>query len=81
MRSIESDQVATKCGLARRGYHMDGKDCTLETSERAIICHTNPATYWQYVPLQDMLTSAEFYKADSWARACNGPCPAIHPQP
>jgi hypothetical protein len=60
MRSIESDQVETKCRLARCSNHMDGKDCSFESSESAIIRHTNPAPYWKYVRLQDMLTSAHF---------------------
>ena len=55
MRSIESDQVETKCRLARCSNHMDSKDCSFASSERAIICHTNPAPYWKYVLLQDMI--------------------------
>ena len=43
-----------------------------ESSERASICHTNPVTYWKYVLLQDMLTSAHFYRVGSWARANAG---------
>ena len=42
MYSFESDQVETKCRLARCSNHMDGKDCSFESSERAITCHTNP---------------------------------------
>ena len=68
MRSIESDQVETRCRLARCSNHIDGKDCSFESSERTIICHTYPATYWKYVSLQDMLISAHFY-SDSYDNA------------
>ncbi len=57
---------------------MDGKDCSFETSERAFIYHTNPATYWKYVLLQDMLISAHFYKVGSWARTIAGSCPTTY---
>jgi hypothetical protein len=79
MRSIESDQVVAKYWLARRGNHMDGEDCSFETPERAIIGHTNSATYWQYVLLQDMLTSPDFYRVGSWTGTRTGFFPTSCP--
>ena len=52
--SIESDQVDTKGRFARSSNHMDSKDGPFAASERAIICHINPAPYWEYVLVQDM---------------------------
>ena len=72
MRSIQSDQVETKCRLARSSNHMDGKNSSFSSSERAIMCHTNPTPYWKYILLQDTLTSA--YKAGSRARNVVNPC-------
>jgi hypothetical protein len=76
MRSIESDQVEAKNRLTRCSNHMDGKDCSFESSEKAIICHTNPATYGIYILLQDMLASAQ--KVGSWARVYNSSCPTTY---
>jgi len=73
MRSIKIDPVETKYWLARCSDHMDGEDCSFESSERAIICHTNPAAYGIYFLIQHRMTSA--YKADSLAITCNGSCP------
>ena len=51
---------------------MDGKDSSFSSSERAIMCHTNPTPYREYILLQDTLTSA--YKAGSRARNVANPC-------
>jgi hypothetical protein len=70
MHFFESDQVETKYRLARYSNHMDGKDCSFESSERAIICHTNPATYWKYA-----FTGRYFHAAVLEARrACRHRC-------
>jgi hypothetical protein len=51
---------------------MDSKDGSFAFSVMAFICHTNSATYWEYVPLQDVLTSA--HKAGSRARNVANTC-------
>ncbi len=43
---------------------MDRKDGSFASSERAIMCHTNPTSYWKYVLLQDTLTSAHFVRQE-----------------
>jgi hypothetical protein len=64
MLSIKIDLVETQYRLARCGNHLDGKDGSCASSERAIVCHTNPAPYWEYVFLQDRLTSLIFIRQE-----------------
>jgi hypothetical protein len=59
MRVIELDLVETPGRLARFGNHLDGKDGSCASTEWAIVCHSNPAPKWQYVFLQEKLTSAD----------------------
>jgi hypothetical protein len=62
MRSIESNQVETKCWFARSSNHVNSKDSSFASSEGAIICHINPTPYGKYVLRQDILTSTHFIR-------------------